>query len=43
MTVSIEYGELFAQNPVEEVADGVDPSELPALDDALADPGEADY
>ncbi|MCW2813768.1 MAG: uvrD 1 [Nocardioides sp.] len=26
-----------------EIADGVDPAELPALDDALADPGEAPY
>ncbi|WP_148613962.1 ATP-dependent DNA helicase [Nocardioides rubriscoriae] len=26
-----------------EIADGVDPAELPALDDALADPGEAAY
>jgi len=25
------------------IADGVDPAEIPALDDALADPGEADY
>ena len=28
---------------LESIADGVDPSELAALDDALADPGEADY
>ena len=26
-----------------EIADGVDPAELPALSDALEDPGEADY
>ncbi|WP_232679380.1 ATP-dependent DNA helicase [Nocardioides sp. R-C-SC26] len=26
-----------------QIADGVDPAELPALDDALADPGEADF
>jgi DNA helicase-2/ATP-dependent DNA helicase PcrA len=26
-----------------EIADGVDPAELPALDDALADPGDAAY
>jgi len=25
------------------IADGVDPAEIPALDDALSDPGEADY
>lgn len=25
------------------IADGIDPAELPALDDALADPGEGDY
>ncbi|WP_435770887.1 ATP-dependent DNA helicase [Nocardioides sp. SYSU DS0651] len=25
------------------IADGVDPAEIPCLDDALADPGEADY
>ncbi|WP_300681957.1 ATP-dependent DNA helicase [Nocardioides sp.] len=28
---------------LESIADGVDPSELAALDDALADPGEGDY
>jgi DNA helicase-2/ATP-dependent DNA helicase PcrA len=26
-----------------EIADGIDPAEIPALDDALADPGEAPY
>jgi DNA helicase-2/ATP-dependent DNA helicase PcrA len=26
-----------------EIADGIDPAELPALDDALADPGDLDY
>jgi DNA helicase-2/ATP-dependent DNA helicase PcrA len=26
-----------------EIADGIDPAELPALDDALADPGDRDY
>jgi DNA helicase II / ATP-dependent DNA helicase PcrA len=28
---------------VVELADGVDPAEIPCLDDALADPGDADY
>ncbi|WP_139978246.1 ATP-dependent helicase [Nocardioides litoris] len=35
--------DLALADQLAEIADGVDPAELPALDDALADPGEAAY
>ncbi|GAA5156478.1 hypothetical protein GCM10023340_44470 [Nocardioides marinquilinus] len=36
-----EHPDVAAQ--LVEIADGIDPAEIAALDDALADPGEADY
>lgn len=35
--------DLTLHDQLVEIADGVDPAELPALDDALADPGEGPY